>query len=301
MCADYESSIATLTASEALQRAQSALQASGSDTPRLDAEVLLRHVLGIDRTTLFTHLREPLTVEQFDAFQQLIAARADGIPVAYLTGVREFMGIDFIVGPDVLIPRPETEILVEWALAWLRERPAATVVDVGAGSGAIAVSIAANVPRTWQGNIFATDVSEAALEIARQNVSSHHLTSRIALVQGSLLTWRTQPVDLILATLPYLRPDQVDDNQMLAAEPRLALDGGGEDGLDLIRQLLDDAPRLLAPGGAVGLEIDPDQSPAVVALAAKAFPQAAIAVLRDLAGLDRHVIIDTNGPSQPPE
>jgi release factor glutamine methyltransferase len=294
MCADYESSIATLTASEALQRAQSALQASGSDTPRLDAEVLLRHVLGIDRTTLFTRLREPLTVEQFHAFQQLIAARADGIPVAYLTGVREFMGIDFIVGPGDLIPRPETEILVEWALVWLRERPAATVVDVGAGSGAIAVSIAANAPPTWQGKIFATDVSATALEIARQNVSRQDLTSRIALVQGSLLTWRTQPVDLILANLPYLRPVQVDDNQMLAAEPRLALDGGGEDGLDLIRQLLDDAPRLLAPGGAVGLEIDPDQSPAVVALAAKAFPRAAITVLRDLAGLDRHAIIDTN-------
>lgn len=300
MCADYELPAAPLTAIDALRRAQSMLQTSGSDTPRLDAEVLLRHVLGIDRTTLFARLREPLTLEQSEAFFRLIAIREQAVPVAYLTGAREFMGIPFAVAAGVLIPRPETEILVEWALAWLRDRPAATVVDVGTGSGAIAVSLASLVLPGWQGTILAVDVSPIALEIARQNVDRHDLSGRIELTQGSLLTWRMQPVDLILANLPYLRPDQIDGNHMLTAEPRLALDGGA-DGLDLIRALLDDAPRLLAPGGAIGLEIDPDQSDAVFGHAEQAFPESTISLLPDLAGLDRHLIIETNGRFKPPE
>jgi release factor glutamine methyltransferase len=285
-----------VTAIEALERAQQALAARGSDTPRLDAEILLRHVLGIDRTTLFSRLREPMAAEPLEAFQELIAAREQMIPVAYLTGTREFMGIPFAVAPGVLIPRPETEILVEWALDWLRGRTTATVVDVGTGSGAIAVSIAASVPTNWRGEVIAVDVSETALEIARQNVERQGLASRIELLHGSLLAWCKRSVDLILANLPYLRPDQIDGNRMLAAEPRLALDGGA-DGLDLIRDLLDEAPRLLAPGGAIGLEIDPSQSAAVLSHARQTFPGATISALDDLAGLARHLIIETHGPS----
>lgn len=285
----------SMTVHQALRQAQETLTASGSETPRLDAEVLLRHVLSLDRTALFSRLRDPLPDEQFDALQALIAARAQAIPVAYLTGVREFMGIPFAVAPGVLVPRPETEILVEWAIAWLQSHPAASVVDVGTGSGAIAVSVAANLPPHWQGSIVAVDISETALDVARRNVREQGLASRVELVHGSLLSWRHEPVDLILANLPYLQPDQIDGNRMVSAEPRLALDGG-DDGLDLIRQLLDDAPRILAPGGAIGLEIDPGQSAAVVDYARHAFPHAAISVLADLPGLDRHLTIETNGP-----
>lgn len=280
-----------------LQIAQQILTASGSETPRLDAEVLLRHVLGIDRTTLLTTLRDPISRERAGEFHELIAARKQGIPVAYLTGVREFMGIPFVVEDGVLIPRPETEILVEWALRWLRTRPRATVIDVGTGSGAIAVSIAATLPPNWQGEVIAVDVSEEALAIARQNVTMLGLGGRIKLVEGSLLVWRSKPVDLILANLPYLRPDQIDGNRSIACEPRLALDGGN-DGLDLVRALIDDAPRLLAPGGAIGLEIDPSQAAAAVSHAHRRFPEAATTILTDLAGLDRHLIVETetHGP-----
>jgi release factor glutamine methyltransferase len=149
---------------------------------------------------------------------------------------------------------------------------------------------------SWSGRVIAADVSSAAIAIAAANRARLDLADRVALVQGSLVDWLAGPVDLLLANLPYLRPEQIAANPALAAEPRLALDGGA-DGLALIRQLLADAPRVLAPGGAVGLEIDPSQGNAVAALAAAAFPAATIAILRDLAGLDRHVLVLTRQES----
>jgi release factor glutamine methyltransferase len=257
---------------------------------------LLRHVLGIDRTVLFRRLNEPLDEATRVAFDRILAQRARGVPVAYLTGEREFMALPFRVAPGVLVPRPETEVLVEWAISWLHERERAVVVDVGTGSGAIAASIAAGMDRNWSGRVIAADVSSEAIAIAAANRARLDLADRVALVQGSLVDWLAGPVDLLLANLPYLRPDQIAANPALAAEPRLALDGGA-DGLALIRQLLADAPRVLAPGGAVGLEIDPSQGNAVAALAAAAFPAATIAILRDLAGLDRHVLVLTRQES----
>ncbi len=196
--------------------------------------------------------------------------------------------------PACWCPRPETELLVSWAVSWLREREQepVTVVDVGTGSGAIAIGIAVAMGPDWQGRIIASDISPDALSVAARNrarLDTHH---RVAIVQGSLLSWLRGPVDLILANLPYLRPEQIAENPSLAAEPRLALDGGA-DGLDLIRQLLADAPRVLAAGGAIGLEIDPSQRDDVVNLARKLFPASDVQVLRDLAGLDRHVTIQT--------
>jgi release factor glutamine methyltransferase len=144
----------------------------------------------------------------------------------------------------------------------------------------------------WRGRIIASDISPVAISIAARNrmrLDGHH---RIALVQGSLISWLRGPVDLVIANLPYLRPAQIAENPSLAAEPRLALDGG-PDGLDLIRRLLDDAPRVLAPGGAIGLEIDPSQSDEVVNMSRRAFPASEIDVLPDLAGFARHVTIDT--------
>lgn len=273
-----------------LRAGKNRLSGAGAESPGLDAEVLLRHVLNHDRAGLFARLADPIEPAALDEYLALIEERAGGAPVAYLTGEREFMGLPFTVGPGVLIPRPETEILVEWALTWLGRRPGAAIVDVGTGSGAIALSLATLLPPDPKWRITAVDVSAAALAIAARNRVRHGLDDRVRLVQGSLLGPIREPVDLVLANLPYLRPGQIAANPQLAAEPRLALDGG-PDGLDLIRLLLRDAPRVVAPGGAIAFEIDPGQRHTAGELARDAFPEASIDVLPDLAGLDRHVVI----------
>ncbi len=280
--------------SDALRVARKRLAMSQSETPGLDAEVLLRHVLGIDRTQLFVQLPEPIDAVALASYTRLVDERAKGIPVAYLTGVREFMGLPFTVGPDVLVPRPETEVLVEWAIAWLRQRVQnlPTVLDIGTGSGAIAISIAKTMGPDWPGRVLASDISAQALTVATRNRNRLNAEHRVHLVQGSLISWLEEPVDLVLANLPYLRADQISDNPQLAAEPRLALHGG-TDGLDLIRELLADVPRVIKPGGAIGLEIDPSQRVEVLELARSAFPGSRLRVLPDLAGLNRHVTVET--------
>lgn len=277
------------TIANALRAAHDRLAAAGVETPRLDAEVLLRHVLGLDRAALFARLRDRLTPADASAFTELVARRRTGEPVAYLTGEREFMGLPFIVRPGVLIPRPETELLVEWALAWLANRASATILDVGTGSGAIALSLAAHLRGAQRATIVAADVSATALAVAAENRARLGLDARVRLVRGDLAAWCGGPVDLLLANLPYLRPDQVAANSDLRCEPPLAL-VGGPDGLALVRRLVADAPRLLAPDGALGLEIDPSQAEAVPTLIAATLPGAAIAVRPDLAGLPRHVV-----------
>ena len=286
------------TLADTLRLGRTRLASAGTESPGLDAEVLLRHVLGIDRTTLFAQLREPIAPAALAEYRHLLQERARGLPVAYLTGEREFMGLSFTVGPGVLVPRPETEVLVEWAIAWLRQRvrDQVTVVDVGTGSGAIAISVATAMGPDWPGRVLAADISPQAVSIANKNRDRLDVEHRVRLVQGSLLSWLEDPVDLVLANLPYLRTDQIIENPQLAAEPQVALDGGPR-GLNLICRFLEDAPRVVSTGGAVGLEIDPGQRDAVVELASRAFPGSRIAVLRDLAGWDRHVTIQTAASS----
>lgn len=281
-----------LTVARALRTARARLAEAGVETPGLDAEVLLRHVLGWDRTQILTRPESELAAAEAGHYDRLVGERERGIPVAYLTGEREFMGLPFSVSPAVLVPRPETEILVEWAADWLRPGGRDRVVDVGTGSGAIALSLAHLLGPDWSGSITGIDVSADAVRVAERNRAALGLDQRVALRQGYLLRDEATHVDLALANLPYLRPDQVDGNPDLAAEPRLALDGGA-DGLDLVRELLADAPRVLAAGGAIGLEIDPSQAQAVQELARAAFPEAAVTVLHDLAGHARHVIVET--------
>jgi release factor glutamine methyltransferase len=286
---------AQLSVVSALREGRAALERAQIETPGLDAEVLLRHLLGVDRAALFARLQEPISPATLAAYRELLGGRAAGTPVAYLTGEREFMGLAFSVAPGVLIPRPETEILVEWALAWLRDRPRARAVDVGAGSGAIALSIAAILGPAWPGFLMGADISSDAIAIAETNRARLGLEDRVTFVRGSLLSWLEGPIDLILANLPYLRPEQIADNPELAAEPEIAL-SGGPDGLEVIARLIRDAPRVLAPGGAIGLEIDPSQRDVVLGLARIAFPDAETRVLPDLARLDRHVVIQTPRP-----
>lgn len=286
--------IDTTTIQQTLMKATRRLADAGIDTPRLDAEVLLRHALGVDRTRLFVMLPDPMPEDATEVYDGLIGRRLAGEPIAYLTGRREFMGLDFQATPDVLIPRPDTEPLVEWALGWLADRPHARVADIGTGSGAIAISLAAHLPRSFSGEIIAIDISPDALRIARANAEAlltPDQRARLTFRLGSLTEPLGEPVDLVLANLPYLTPAQMDENPDLDAEPSLAL-LGGEDGLDLIRATVADLPRVLQPGGAAGFEIDPSQATATRQLLMDTFPDAHTLVIHDIAGRERHVIVE---------
>ena len=279
------------TAAELIREAAGRLIASGFDSPRLDAEVLLRHVLGLDRTHLFLRLHEPVSDDSSIEFDRIIDQRLTGESVAYLTGEREFMGLPFMVGPGVLVPRPETEMLVEWALAWIGNHSPKRVIDVGTGSGAIILSIALSLPRTEIPLLIGCDLSGEALVFADRNRESLGLESRVHLVRGDLLTWLGSPVDLILANLPYLRPDQVMDNREIQTEPEIALISG-EDGLQAVQRLIGDLPRVLAPGGAVILELDPEQADRVALMINELVPGAHSEILRDLSGRKRFVVAE---------
>ncbi len=286
--------IDTTTIQQALMAATKRLADAGIDTPRLDAEVLLRHALGVDRTRLFVMLPDPMPLDITEDYARLVERRLAREPIAYLTGTREFMGLDLHTTPDVLIPRPDTEPLVEWALEWLEHRPQARVADIGTGSGAIAISLAAHLPSSFCGEIIAIDVSPDALRIAERNadaILTPEQRARLTFRQGSLTEPLDEPVDLLLANLPYLTPAQMAENPELDAEPSLAL-LGGEDGLDLVRATVADLPRVLLPGGVAGFEIDPSQATATRQLMMDTFPDAHTLVIHDIAGRERHVIVE---------
>jgi release factor glutamine methyltransferase len=276
------------TIREALTEGVTTLRAAAVEFPRLDAEVLLRAALGWDRAHLYAALTDPLPTPILDAYRTLITRRAAGEPVAYLTGEREFMGHPFAVGRGVLVPRPETETLVEWLVARARAEPrwsaGLVAVDVGTGSGAIACALALDLP---QARVIAVERSPVALPYARENRRRLKLERQVALVRGDLLG-PIAAADLIAANLPYLRPDQLHAG--IDREPVEAL-VGGPDGLDPYRALLPQAAAILRSPGLLAAEIDPSQSAAMLALCRTTLPTATSAVHRDLAGLDRFVTI----------
>jgi len=271
-----------------------------SDTPRLDAELLLGHLLGWSRARVLAERQHLLTSEQQSMLRDLVARRADQEPIAYIIGHKEFYGLDFIVDRAVLVPRPETELLVELALGIVRRktederrkqesailRPI-SLADIGTGSGAIAVALATQLP---DAQIYATDISQAALMIARQNADRHRVGQRVRFGAGDLLDALDEPVDLIVSNLPYTILAEISAG-VRRHEPQLALDGG-QDGLAVYRRLLAQVPDKLRPGGAIMLEIGSTQGAAVVAQARTHFPLAQIDVHRDLAGHDRVVVIE---------
>lgn len=272
----------------ALAWASAVLRAT-SHTPRLDAELLLAHVLGLSRAKLIAEGRMLLAETDQASYQQLIAGRANLEPVAYLIGQREFYGLEMYVNPSVLVPRQETELLVDLALAWAQQpgmREQILIADICTGSGCIAIALAKQLP---QAQLYATDISAAALELAARNRARHHVTDRIQLLEGDLLASLPQPVDLLISNPPYTIFDSIDEG-VRRHEPRLALDGG-PDGLEFYRRLLAAAATKLRPNAAMMFEIGADQGQAVLKLARHSFPQAQHCLHQDLAGHDRVVRI----------
>ena len=260
-----------------------ALRAARQLIDPLDAHVLLGDVLGVDRAYLIANPEAILTPEQTVRFAQAMKRCAAGEPVAYILGRRAFYDRDFLVTPAVLIPRPETELLLERALEWAGDR-ALTAVDVGTGSGALAVTLAAKRPNIA---VHAVDISPAALSVARQNAQRY--ATKVTFYEGDLLKpliARARKVDLIMANLPYIASDELHDLPVSRYEPRLALDGGA-DGLVLIRRLLAQIPQAANPGALVLLEIGAGQGMAALYLVREALSPKSAKLILDYAGLDR--------------
>lgn len=279
------------------------------ETAALDAQVLLAHILKRDRTWVLAHPEIRLTPEQEAVLEAAIRQLQDGTPLPYVIGHREFFGLDFIVTPDVLIPRPETELLVETALNWIRTypEPAYRFLDVGTGSGCIPITLATHVPRA---DILATDISPAALAIARRNAEKHGVQERITFIECDLLPHTVDDgklninfdpfavhgllstINIITANLPYIPTGTLKELAVYKHEPTLALDGGA-DGLDLLRRLLAEITGKMDAGCLILLEIESGQGRPALELAQAAFRGAGIEIKKDLAGLDRLLIIET--------
>lgn len=259
------------------------------EQPYQVALILLAHVLHRPKTWVLAHPDTHLNPEQKAQLERLVRRLQQGEPLPYLTGKQAFFGLDFAVSPAVLIPRPETELLVEQALSWLEAHPdAKRVLDVGTGSGCIAITLATRKP--WL-RITATDLSPEALEIAEQNAETLQVKDQTIFEQADLLPAGNQTFDLICANLPYIPNAKLEQVNTFAFEPTLALDGG-EDGLSLIRRLLEQLPPRLNRPGLVLLETEATLGRQTLALAKTAFPQAEVTLLQDLAGLDRLVRIE---------
>lgn len=273
----------------ALLREATATLAPVSSSPRLDAELLLAHVLGWTRARLLAERDDAPTPAQTAAFAALVSRRATLEPVAYMVGHREFYGLDLAVTPDTLVPRPETELLVDLALraapAIRPYGPRLTIADIGTGTGAIAIALATHLPEAL---IYASDLSAQALEVAHRNVERYGLADRVRLLHGDLLTPLPEPVDLLVSNPPYTILAEVEPN-VRAHEPPLALDGG-PDGAAIYRRLLAGIRPYLRPDGAVLLEIGAWQGDLVATMLRESMPDMLVTIHPDLAGRDRVVM-----------
>ncbi|HEX4897460.1 MAG TPA: peptide chain release factor N(5)-glutamine methyltransferase [Candidatus Limnocylindrales bacterium] len=291
-----------------LRDAVERLRAAGSETPRLDAEVLLANILGIDRTGVIAHSEAPVGDGAAARFAEAVIRREAGEPVAYVREVKEFMGLAFAADPRALIPRPETERLVELAEGEIGARllsaprpagaPPIRIVDVGTGAGTIAVALAVRLRGRGmleEVTILATDDAPDALDLARENAVGHAVADRVDFREADLVPGDERAFDLVLANLPYVRTDAIDNLPVAASfEPRHALDGG-PDGLDVIRRLLEILPEVLAQRGLALLEIGADQEAAIIAAVAGIPGRWSCVVERDLAGLPRVARVDRQG------
>jgi len=276
---------------ETLNVASEELMKTGSLDAKLEAEVLLRHVLKIDRAAMFRDLDEDISMEDSSNIASLVKRRIKREPLAYITGVKEFYGLPFVVSEDVLIPRQETELLVDAAIVQAKslDKSEISIVDVGTGSGAIAVSLALNIPTS---SVIAVDISESALTIADDNRRAHGLYSRVKLRRGNLLEPIVEKIDILVSNPPYIRSDKLTSLQEeVLQEPMVALDGG-YDGLELIKKLLFQAVDKMSNPSVILFEIDSDQAAEAVKLSQQFFPSAITTVLKDLSNNERAVLLE---------
>ena len=280
-----------MTLTELLQIAIDRLTRAGCDSPRLDAELLLGAALQQDRVWLYTHFKSQLTAEQVAACEPLLQRREQREPMAYILGQRDFFGLTFQLNAHVLIPRPETELLVETALE-IPKKPKADfyIADVGTGSGCIAIALAKRLPQV---RFFAIDLSPQALQVAQANAEAHGVAGQITFLLGDLLDSLPQSVDMIVSNPPYVSTAEIAHEvapEVGQYEPKLALDGG-MDGLEVIRKLLQQAPYKLKPDGTLLVEMGMTQGAAIKQLAAQAFPTAHIEIKPDLTRRNRLLVL----------
>ena len=276
---------------EIFNSAGETLMRTGSPDAQLEAEVLIRHVLRIDRATFFRDLEQPVTDRDRKRLDDLVIRRLNREPLNYITGLREFYGLDFEVSDSVLIPRQETELLVDTVISLARSRPKCEmkICDIGTGSGAIAVSVAVNLPSA---EVMAIDISQRALDIADANRRMHGVYNRVSLRRGNLL----EPVDwkpeIIVSNPPYIRRSDLSLLQPeIQYEPSVALDGG-PDGLEVIRGLLRQSSDKVSSTGAILFEIDSSQKDSARMLSREYFPNSEISILDDLSGNSRAILIE---------
>ncbi|GMQ78037.1 MAG: peptide chain release factor N(5)-glutamine methyltransferase [Anaerolineae bacterium] len=268
---------------------------TGSDSPDLDARLLLEYVTQANYSQLIAHPEKELNHSERRVYQELLLRAAAHEPIPYLLGSAPFYGSDFIVNPAVLIPRPETELIIDSVVDWARkninESDNFYIVDVGTGSGCIAITLAGIFPNA---QIEAIDISADSLEVAKANAIKYQVCHRINFLHGDLLIPITSNPNLIVANLPYVADDEWStlDQSVRLFEPEIAL-RGGSDGVDMIEDLLVQARDRLAPGGGIFLEIGWQQGPMVLQVATSLFPRATIRVRADLSNKDRIVTIET--------
>ncbi len=286
-----------MTLGQALQWAIHAFNQNNIDDSRLEARIILGYVLNLSHAEIFIQTDRCLSQSQFDSFQQLVNRRINREPTAYITNNKEFYGFNFYVDRHVLIPRPETELLVEQAIVYVNQRQSAPcytgapiiIADIGTGCGAIAVSLALILSNI---SIIATDISESALEVASINSHIHKVNQHIMFLQGNLLEPIIEPVDLIIANLPYIRTSELSGlaPEITGFEPLIATDGGYT-GLDYISQLLAQAGNKVNHQGLLLIEIGNGQEHQLFPIIEKHFPDKEIQLLPDLNGINRVISI----------
>ena len=293
---EWKASGTTATVRETVLNISKSLHSVGIAEHLLEAELLLGAALGMDRAALYTSFNEDVPVSSQHKVDKLLTRRLTREPLPYILGYREFYGLSLEVKPGVFIPRPETEILVDEAIRLAKQmpsRPLLRIVEVGTGSGAIAVALASRLVNV---DIRATDISQQALATAQANAERHGLRNRIEFIRCDLLSCFSEPIDMLIANLPYVSSAAIPSLQpeIRVFEPQEALDGG-DDGLRLILRLLGEARHVLRDKGVILLEMDPHQMDSVETVARSYWPDATTNRHKDLAGLDRVLAIQLSG------